>query len=88
MASARVRSLISLLDSSIYCALCEPPAPVEIRASVFYKLRDQDSVSCPNGHQGTLRDYKYAAAHPGERSGPFILHRHGEAALRSVDDRN
>ncbi|MGH7485884.1 MAG: hypothetical protein ACREMY_09825, partial [bacterium] len=65
MASARVRSLISLLDSSVYCGLCEPPSPVEISASVFYRLRDQDIVSCPNGHQGKLSDYKYAVAHPG-----------------------
>ncbi|HET7396063.1 MAG TPA: hypothetical protein VFK12_06460 [Gammaproteobacteria bacterium] len=45
---------------------------------MFYRLRDQDLVDCPSGHQGTLRDYKYAVAHPGEQSGPFILHQQGD----------
>jgi hypothetical protein len=85
MSSARVRSLISLLDSSIYCSLCNPPVPVEIRARVFYRLRDEDPVTCPNGHHGTLRDYKSAVANPGEQSGPFILQQHGAPTLRTAD---
>jgi hypothetical protein len=85
MSSARVRSLISLLDSGIYCSLCSPPVPVEIRARVFYRLRDEDVVNCPNGHQGTLRDYKHAAANPGEQAGPFILQQHCDTALRAAD---
>jgi hypothetical protein len=82
MSPARVRSLISLLDSTIYCSECNPPVPVEIQARVFYRMRDQDLVHCPNGHQGTMRDYKHAVAHPGERSGPFVLHQHGDTSLR------
>jgi len=85
MTSARVKSLINRLDSVVYCTDCEPPVPVEVRAKVFYRLRDHDLVRCPNGHQGTLHDYKYAAANPGEKSGPFVLQQQGAPALRLVD---
>ena len=84
MTSARVKSLISGLDSVVYCTDCVPPIAVEIRANVFYRLQDHDLVSCPNGHRGTLRDYKYAAANPGEKSGPFVLQQPGGVGLRLV----
>lgn len=84
MSSARVRSLINQLDSTVYCTACEPPVPVEVRARVFYRMHDHDLVSCPNGHQGTLGDYKRAASNPGKPAGPFILEQQGGIRLRLV----
>lgn len=74
MESGRARSRIELLDSIICCAECNPPAVVEVPVGVFYRLRDHDLVRCPNGHSGTLLEYKHAGSHPGERCGPFVLH--------------
>lgn len=85
MASAGVRLLIDRLEAEVYCAECVPPIPVEVRANVFYRLRDHDPIKCPNGHQGTLRDYKYAVANPGERSGPFVLQQQAGQARRPPD---
>lgn len=59
-------------DTAVCCHLCEPPQRVEIPARVFYRLKDMDAVSCPNGHQGTLLEYKQAAAERGTAYGPFI----------------
>lgn len=85
MSSARVRSLISQLDWIVYCSECDPPVPVEVRARVFYRLRDEDLVRCPNGHRGTLHDYKHAAAHPGQPSGPFVLQQQIEPTSHCSD---
>ena len=59
-------------DTAVCCHLCNPPQPVEIPARVFYRLKDADSVTCPNGHRGTLLEYKQAAAERGAAHGPFL----------------
>lgn len=59
-------------DTPVCCHLCDPPQQVEIPARVFYRLKDADSVACPNGHRGTLLEYKQAAAERGTAHGPFI----------------
>ncbi|HET7922884.1 MAG TPA: hypothetical protein VFM15_09040 [Gammaproteobacteria bacterium] len=69
----RGRSHLDQLDSVICCAECSPPVVVEVPVGVFYRLREHDLVRCPNGHQGTLLEYRHAANHPGERCGPFLL---------------
>lgn len=86
MASVRVKSLICQLDWNIFCTECNPPAPVEVRAGVFYRFHDQELISCPNGHQGTLRDYRRAAACPGEQAGPFVLLQQGDDRVATRDD--
>ena len=63
-------------DHAVYCRLCEPPRRVEIPAGVFYRLRDMDQVACPNGHHGTLLEYKHAAAQVDTAHGPFIRYDH------------
>ena len=59
-------------DSAVCCRLCDPPQRVEIPARVFYRLKDADTVTCPNGHRGTLLEYNQAAAERGTAHGPFI----------------
>lgn len=61
-----------LHHDAVCCCLCDPPQRVEIPARIFYRLKDMDMVTCPNGHQGTLREYKQAAAEPATPHGPFI----------------
>ncbi|HEX5340228.1 MAG TPA: hypothetical protein VFX47_05060 [Gammaproteobacteria bacterium] len=73
MESGRARSHLDLLSSVICCAECEPPVAVEIPVGVFYRLRDHDTISCPNGHRGSVLDYKNAGNQSGERCGPFVL---------------
>lgn len=69
-----------MLDgTAVYCRLCEPPRRIDIPAGVFYRLRDTDPVSCPNGHQGTLLEYKHAAAQMTTAHGPFIRYDHHPA---------
>lgn len=63
-------------DNVVYCRLCEPPRRVEIPAGVFYRLRDMDQVTCPNGHHGTLLEYKHAAVQVAAAHGPFIRYDH------------
>ena len=63
---------ILLQDAPVYCQLCDPPRRVEIPPRVFYKLQDSDLVSCPGDHQGTLLQYKQAAACLGSVQGPFV----------------
>ncbi|HEY1992289.1 MAG TPA: hypothetical protein VGH71_07485 [Gammaproteobacteria bacterium] len=61
-------------DTAVCCRLCDPPQRVDIPARVFYRLKDADTVACPNGHQGTLLEYKQAAAEQGTAHGPFLRH--------------
>ena len=72
MAQARLTHRIMLRDAVVCCRLCDPPCRVDIPARVFYRLRDEDRVSCPQGHQGSLLQYKQAAACIAVASGPFI----------------
>jgi len=77
MGRSRIRKHIMPHDGAVCCQLCDPPQRVEIPARVFYKLLDADVVSCPNGHQGTLLQYKQAAACRAVAHGPFIrFHEH------------
>ena len=48
---------IKLHDAAVCCQLCDPPSRVDVPARVFYKLRDEDLIACPNGHQGTVWEY-------------------------------
>ena len=64
------------LDAAVYCRLCDPPQRVELPARVFYRLKDADSIVCPNGHRGTLLEYKQAASERGTAYGPFIRFDH------------
>lgn len=66
-------------DAAVCCRLCEPPQRVEVPARVFYRLRDHDLVVCPNGHQGTLLQYKCAAGQIATAFGPFIRYDHHPA---------
>lgn len=59
-------------ETVVCCRLCDPPQRVELPARVFYRLKDADTLTCPNGHQGTLLEYKQAAAERGAVHGPFI----------------
>jgi hypothetical protein len=76
---------IMLHDAAVCCHLCTPPRRVEIPARVFYKLKDEDFVSCPNGHMGTLMEYKRAAASIAFACGPFIRYDHHPADWLSSD---
>ncbi|HEY4128307.1 MAG TPA: hypothetical protein VGN70_09700 [Gammaproteobacteria bacterium] len=67
---------LMLHDAVVCCRLCVPPQQVDIPARIFYRLRDGDAVSCPNGHLGTLLDYKHAAGRIGTAYGPFIRYDH------------
>lgn len=74
-------------DAPVCCQLCDPPQRVEIPARVFYKLKDTDVVNCPNGHQGTLLQYKQAATCMATAYGPFIrFHEHPADWLPPADD--
>jgi hypothetical protein len=64
------------LDAAVCCRLCDPPRRVEVPARVFYRLKDEDTIACPNGHQGTLLEYKQAASERGAVHGPFIRYDH------------
>jgi hypothetical protein len=66
-------------DSAVCCRLCDPPRRIDIPAGVFYRLRDTDQVTCPNGHQGTLLEYKHAAVQIATAHGPFIRYDHHPA---------
>ena len=70
---------LMLHDAAVCCRLCDPPQRVEIPARVFYRLKDADSVACPNGHQGTLLEYKQAAGQIATPHGPFIRYEHHSA---------
>ncbi len=70
---------LMLHDAAVCCRLCDPPQRVDIPARVFYRLRDADLVACPNGHQGTLLEYKHAASRIGSPHGPFIRYDHHPA---------
>lgn len=70
---------MTLRDVAVCCRLCDPPQRVEIPARVFYRLKDADSVACPNGHQGTLLEYKQAAEQVAMPHGPFIRYDHRPA---------
>ena len=72
MGYARQTGMLETLSAAVCCWECDPPSRVEIPARVYYRLKDQDSVSCPNGHMGSLADYKRAAGGTGERHGPFL----------------
>jgi hypothetical protein len=72
----RLDHRLMLHDPAVCCRLCDPPQRVEIPARVFYRLRDGDQVSCPNGHLGTLLEYKHAAGRIGSAHGPFIRYDH------------
>jgi len=63
---------LMLNDAPVCCRLCEPPQRVEVPARVFYRLKDADTIACPNGHQGTLEEYKQAAGQLATPYGPFI----------------
>ena len=64
--------MLGLPTTAVCCRECDPPTRVEIPARVFYRLKDHEMVSCPNGHQGSLAEYKQAAAGTAERYGPFM----------------
>lgn len=68
----RLQHRIMLHDAAVYCHLCTPPCRVDVPARVFYRLKDEDYVSCPKGHKGTLIEYKRAAASLDYPCGPFI----------------
>ena len=75
-------------DTDVCCHLCEPPQRVEIPARVFYRLKDTDTVSCPNGHRGSLLEYKQAAADRGTVYGPFIRYHYLAGALAGGSSRS
>jgi hypothetical protein len=77
---------VMLHDAAVCCHLCDPPQRVEVPARVFYRLRDSDFIACPNGHQGTLLEYKHAACHLATPHGPFIRYDHHPADW-ATDDR-
>ena len=79
MGHQRLHHRIMLHDAAVYCHLCTPPCRVDIPARVFYRLKDEDFVSCPKGHQGTLIEYKRAAACIDFACGPFIRYHHHPA---------
>jgi len=68
----RLDHRLMLNDAPVCCRLCEPPQRVEVPARVFYRLKDTDTITCPNGHRGTLLEYKQAACHISSAHGPFI----------------
>lgn len=72
----RLQHRVMLQHAAVYCHLCSPPCRVDIPARVFYRLKDEDFVSCPRGHQGTLIEYKRAAANLDYPCGPFIRYEH------------
>jgi len=72
MGYARQAGMLSMPSTAVCCWECDPPSRVEIPARVYYRLKDSDLVSCPNGHVGKLADYKRAANSPAERHGPFM----------------
>lgn len=72
MENSRSTHRLMLHDAAVCCQLCEPPTRVDVPARVFYRLRDADLISCRNGHQGTLLEYKQAAASLAVAHGPFI----------------
>ncbi len=76
------------LPDAVCCHLCVPPQRVEIPAGVFYRLRDADLIACANGHQGTLSEYKRAAARVGTPHGPFIRYHphHADWLPAAVED--
>ncbi|HEX4299852.1 MAG TPA: hypothetical protein VH327_03190 [Gammaproteobacteria bacterium] len=76
---------LMLQGTTVYCRLCDPPQRLDIPAGVFYRLRDMDQVTCPNGHQGTLLEYKHAAAQVAAAHGPFIRYDHHPADWLEAD---
>jgi hypothetical protein len=64
--------MLGLPTTAVCCRECDPPTRVEIPARVFYRLKDHDLVSCPNGHRGSLAEYKLAATGAAEPQGPFM----------------
>lgn len=77
----------STLDAAVCCHRCEPPQRVEVPARIFYRLRDADLITCPNGHQGTLFEYKRAASLVGTPQGPFIrYHAHHADWLPAAEE--
>jgi hypothetical protein len=68
----QLASLVGLRNSSVWCQECDPPTRVEVAARVFYRLKDEEAIACPNGHRGTVREYKDAANSAAVRHGPFI----------------
>ncbi len=72
MDQVHLTSLIGLRNSSVWCQECDPPTRVEVPVRVFYRLHDEEVIACPNGHQGTMREYKDAANRADVRHGPFI----------------
>lgn len=79
MGRSRLTHRIMLHDAAVCCQFCDPPSRVEVPARVFYRLRDEDLISCPRGHQGTLLQYKQAAACIAVAHGPFIRYDHHPA---------
>ena len=77
---------IMLRDAPVCCHLCDPPSRVEVPARVFYKLRDEDLISCPNGHRGTVWEYKMAAGSVATSHGPFIRYDYHPADWLSSAD--
>ena len=75
-----------LPDAPVCCQLCDPPSRVEVPARVFYKLRDEDLIACPNGHQGTVWEYKQAAGNVASSHGPFIRYEYHPADWLSSAD--
>ncbi len=76
----------TLPDAPVCCQLCDPPSRVEVPARVFYKLRDEDLIACPNGHQGTVWEYKQAAGTVATSHGPFIRYDYHPADWLSSAD--
>lgn len=77
--SQRQEHRLMLHDAAVCCRLCDPPQRVEVPPRVFYRLRDTDHLTCPNGHQGTLLEYKRAAGQIATPHGPFIRYHHHSA---------
>lgn len=72
MEKSYLAALIRLHNAPVCCVECRPPTPLEIPARIFYRLKDHDLIACPQGHRGSLRDFKHARDHFGERYGPFL----------------
>lgn len=74
--------------TAVCCSRCNPPQRVEVPARIFYRLKDHELISCPNGHQGTLLDYKRAASEMAVAHGPFIRYDpHPADWLSTAEDR-
>jgi len=79
-------SYLPQLDAAVCCRLCDPPQRVEVPARIFYRLKDADTIACPNGHQGTLLEYKQAASERSTAHGPFIRYHPHPADWLSGDE--